>query len=113
MDEKLREKIHRRQKTIVSDDVPLYRYGYWRAGYTKEGLQRWVLREYQYHLNNKKYGKNINIIRSKLVDESWEEYHSYLQGLIPKNNKISDTDKERMRKYQIYRENMALKYEYF
>lgn len=113
MDEKLKEKIHRRQKTIVSDDEPLYRHGYWRAGYTREGRQRWVLREYQYIRNDRCYGKNKNNIRSKLINETWEEYHNYLQGLIPKYNKISDTDKERMKKYNLCRENMALKYEHY
>ena len=110
MDDKIMNKVNRKQKTIVSDDVPLYRYGYWRAGYTGSGKQRWVLREYQYHLNNKKYGKNSFNIRNKLVDESWEEYHQYLQGLMPKNNKISESDKERMRKYHIYRNNKGLIY---
>ena len=107
------EKIHKRQKTIVSDDIPLYRYGYWRQGYTKKGKQRWILREYQYHLNDRKYGRDSLNIRSKLIDETWEEYHNYLQGLLPKNKKISDNDKERMKKYNIYRENRALKYEHF
>ena len=111
MDDKIKNKINRRQKTIVSDDVPLYRYGYWRAGYTKKGKQRWVLREYQYHLNNKKFRKNFLNIRNKLIDESWGEYHSYLQNLIPKYNKISESDKERMNKYNFYRNNKELIYE--
>ena len=110
MDEELKEKIRKRQKTIVSDGVSLYRYGYWRNGYTAKGKERWVLREYQYHLNNKKYGKNSLSIRNKLIDESWEEYHSYLQNLIPKYNKMSESDKERMNKYNIYRNNEDLKY---
>ncbi len=113
MDEELKEKIRKRQKTIVSDGIPLYRYGYWRAGYTREGRQRWILREYQYALNDKCYGKNKDVIRGKLIDESWEEYHNYLKKLMPKYKKISIDDKEKMRKYNIYRENRALKYEHF
>ena len=109
MDEKLKEKIRKRQKTIVSDNDNLYRYGYWRQGYTKEGKQRWVLREYQYAINDRCYGKNGNIIRNKLKNETWEEYHIYLQSLIPKYKKLSEDDKKRMEKYQIYRENRALK----
>lgn len=110
MNDKIKNKVNRKQKTIVSDNTPLYRYGYWRRGYTEKGKQRWVLREYQYHLNNKKYGRSSFNIRSKLVDESWEEYHRYLQRLIPKYNKISESDKERMNKYNLYRENKGLIY---
>ena len=113
MNEKLKEKIRKKQKTIVSDDAPLYRYGYWRAGYTKAGKQRWVLREFQYAQNDKYYGKNGNVIRGKLVDETWEEYHIYLQKLLPKNKKASEVDKERMNKYNSCRENIALKYEHY
>ena len=114
MHKKLKLKAQRKQKTIVSDDVPLYRYGYWRRGYTKEGRQRWVLREYQYTLNKKCYGENLNIIRNKLVNETWEEYHIYLQKLLPKKiKKASEGDKERMKKYNTYRENIALRYEHY
>ena len=114
MNEKLKEKIRKKQKTIVSDDAPLYRYGYWRAGYTKEGKQRWVLREFQYIQNDKYYGKNGNTIRGKLIDETWDEYHIYLQKLIPKyKKKTSKADKERTNKYNSYRENVALGYEHY
>ena len=113
MNEKLKEKIRKKQKTIVSDDAPLYRYGYWRAGYTKAGKQRWVLREFQYTQNDKYYGKNGNTIRGKLANETWEEYHKYLQRLIPKYKKASGTDKERMNKYNSCRENIALRYEHY
>ena len=113
MDEKLKEKIRKRQKTIVSDGEPLYRYGYWRNGYTTKGKERWILREFQYTINDRCYGKNGNAIRGKLKNETWDEYHIYLQSLIPKYKKSSKDDKERMRKYHIYRENRALKYEHY
>ena len=112
MNEKLKEKIRKKQKTIVSDE-PLYKYGYWRQGYTKGGKERWVLRAFQYDLNDRCYGKNKNVIRGKLVNETWEEYHIYLQKLIPKYKKVSDNDKERTNKYNSYRENIALKYEHY
>ena len=109
MDEMLKLKIKRKQKTIVSDE-PLYRYGYWRQGYTKKGEQRWVLREFQYALNDRCYGKNKNVIRGKLIGETWEEYHIYLQKLLPKyKKKVSEADKERTNKYNSYREKYGFK----
>ena len=114
MNKKLKEKIKKKQKTIVSDDAPLYRYGYWRCGYTKAGKQRWVLREFQYALNDRCYGKNKNTVRGKLINETWEEYHIYLQKLMPKyKKKVSEGDKERMNKYNSCRENIALRYEHY
>ena len=113
MDEMLKLKIKRKQKTIVSDGVPLYRYGYWRQGYTKAGKERWVLREFQYDLNDRCYGKNKNIVRGKLANETWEEYHIYLQKLMPKYKKVSDNDKERIKNHNKYRENIALRYEHY
>ena len=104
MNEKLKLKIQRKQKTIVSDDAPLYRYGYWRQGYTKGGKERWVLREFQYAQNNKCYGKN-NPVRGKLINETWEEYHIYLQKLMPRYKKTSEADKERMENFTRYRNN--------